>query len=85
MLRGRRREHAFPHVRLAILEFTRAIDSSEDWEEKKDAEKRSRYAPVLCQNSGFKARNYVDLYCESDWDYVNDDSRSRDTACVRAV
>jgi hypothetical protein len=22
---------------------------------------------------------------ESDWDYVNDDSRSRDTACVRAV
>jgi hypothetical protein len=38
-----------------------------------------------CQNSGFKARNYVDLYCESDWDYVNDDSRRRDTACVRAV
>ena len=33
--------------RLAILEFTRAMDSSEDWEEKKDAEKRSRYAPVL--------------------------------------
>ena len=31
--------------RLAILEFTRAMDSSEDWEEKKDAEKRSRYAP----------------------------------------
>jgi hypothetical protein len=26
---------------LAILEFTRAMDSSEDWEEKKDAEKRS--------------------------------------------
>jgi hypothetical protein len=26
-----------------------------------------------CQNSGFKARNYVDLYCESDWDYVNDE------------
>jgi hypothetical protein len=39
----------------------------------------------MCQNSGFKARNYVDLYCESDWDYVNDDSRRRDTACVRAV
>jgi hypothetical protein len=39
----------------------------------------------FCQNSGFKARNYVDLYCESDWDYVNDDSRRRDTACVRAV
>jgi hypothetical protein len=38
-----------------------------------------------CQNSRFKARNYVDLYCESDWDYVNDDSRRRDTACVRAV
>ena len=33
--------------RLAILEFTRAMDSSEDWEEKKDAEKRSRYAHVL--------------------------------------
>jgi len=32
---------------LAMLEFTRAMDSSEDWEEKKDAEKRSRYAPVL--------------------------------------
>jgi hypothetical protein len=28
--------------RLAMLEFTRAMDSSEDWEEKKDAEKRSR-------------------------------------------
>ena len=24
-----------------------------------------------CQNSGFKTRNYVDLYCESDSDYVN--------------
>jgi hypothetical protein len=33
--------------RLAILEFTRAMDSSEDWEEKKDSGKRSRYAPVL--------------------------------------
>jgi hypothetical protein len=33
--------------RLAILEFTRAMDSSEDWELKKDAEKRKRYAPVL--------------------------------------
>jgi hypothetical protein len=33
--------------RLAILEFTRDMDSSEDWEEKKDAEKRSRYVPVL--------------------------------------
>jgi hypothetical protein len=35
--------------RLAILEFTRAMDSSEDWEEKKHAEKRSRHrhAPVL--------------------------------------
>jgi hypothetical protein len=33
--------------RLAILEFTRAIDSSDDWEEKKDSEKRNRYAPVL--------------------------------------
>jgi hypothetical protein len=33
--------------RLAILEFTRALDSPEDWEEKKDAENRSRYAPVL--------------------------------------
>jgi hypothetical protein len=33
--------------RLAILEFTRAMDSSEDWEDKKDAEKRVRYAPVL--------------------------------------
>ena len=33
--------------RLAILEFTRAMDSSEDWERKKDAEKRKRYAPAL--------------------------------------
>jgi hypothetical protein len=33
--------------RLAILEFTRDMDSAEDWEEKKDAEKRSRYAPVF--------------------------------------
>jgi hypothetical protein len=32
---------------LAILEFTRAIDSSEDWEDNKDAEKRARYAPVF--------------------------------------
>ena len=31
--------------RLANLECTRAMNSSEDWEEKKDAEKRSRYAP----------------------------------------
>ena len=28
---------------LAILELTRVIDSSEDWEEKKDAEKRNRH------------------------------------------
>ena len=33
--------------RVAILEFTRAMDSSVDWETKKDAEKRDRYAPVL--------------------------------------
>ena len=33
--------------RVAILEFTRAMDSSADWETKKDAEKRARYAPVL--------------------------------------
>jgi hypothetical protein len=33
--------------RLAILEFTRAMDSSDDWEVKKDAGKRERYAPVL--------------------------------------
>jgi hypothetical protein len=33
--------------RVAILEFTRAMDSSEDWETKKDPEKRARYAPVL--------------------------------------
>ena len=33
--------------RLAILEFFRAMDSSEDWEEKKDAEKGNRYAPVF--------------------------------------
>ena len=33
--------------RLAILEFTRAMDSSEDWELKKDAEKWNRCAPVL--------------------------------------
>ena len=33
--------------RLAILEFTRAMDSSDDWELQKDAEKRKRYAPVL--------------------------------------
>ena len=32
---------------MTILEFTRAIDSSVDWETKKDAEKRARYAPVL--------------------------------------
>jgi hypothetical protein len=44
-----------------------------------------RDQPDDCQNSGFKARNYVDLYCESDWDYVNEDSRRRDTTCVRAV
>jgi hypothetical protein len=31
------------------------------------------YVYVYCQNSRFKARNYVDLYCESDWDYVNDE------------
>ncbi len=28
-------------------EFTRAMDSSEDWETNKDGEKRARYAPVL--------------------------------------
>jgi hypothetical protein len=28
---------------------------------------------IHCQNSGFKTRNYVDLYCESDWDYANDE------------
>jgi len=33
--------------RLAILEFTRAMDSSDDWELQKDGEKRKRYAPVL--------------------------------------
>ncbi len=33
--------------RLAILEFTRAMDSSDDWELQKDAEKRKRYDPVL--------------------------------------
>ena len=33
--------------RVAILEFTSAMDSSVDWEAKKDAEKRARYAPVL--------------------------------------
>ena len=33
--------------RLAILEFTRAMDSSDEWELQKDAEKRKRYAPVL--------------------------------------
>jgi hypothetical protein len=33
--------------RIAILEFTRAMDSSEDWETNKDAEKRARYVPVL--------------------------------------
>jgi hypothetical protein len=33
--------------RLAILEFTRAMDSSDDWEVKKDAEKGERYATVL--------------------------------------
>jgi hypothetical protein len=43
--RTKKRHHH--HQRLAILEFARAMDSSEDWEEKKDAEKRSRYAPVL--------------------------------------
>jgi hypothetical protein len=32
---------------LVILDFTRAMDSSADWETKKDAEKRARYAPVL--------------------------------------
>jgi hypothetical protein len=36
--------------RLAILEFTRAMDSSEDWELKKDAEKRKRYAPFCSRN-----------------------------------
>jgi hypothetical protein len=33
--------------RLAILEFTRDMDSLDDWEARKDAEKRARYAPVL--------------------------------------
>ncbi len=33
--------------RVAILEFTRTMDSSAEWETKKDAEKRARYAPVL--------------------------------------
>jgi hypothetical protein len=33
--------------RVAILELTRAMDSSDDWEARKDAEKRARYAPVL--------------------------------------
>jgi hypothetical protein len=33
--------------RLAILEFTRDMDSSEDWELEKDAEKRKRYAQVM--------------------------------------
>ena len=32
-----------------------------------------RYKSGECQNSGFKAMNYVDLYCESDWDHVNDE------------
>jgi hypothetical protein len=32
---------------VAILEFTRTMDSSAEWETKKDAEKRARYAPVL--------------------------------------
>jgi hypothetical protein len=30
-------------IRVVILEFTRAMDSSDDWEAKKDAEKRARY------------------------------------------
>ena len=38
-----------------------------------------------CQNYGFMARIFVDLYCESDWDYVNDEGGRRDTACMRAV
>jgi hypothetical protein len=33
--------------RVVILEFTRAMDSSEDWETEKDAETWVRYAPVL--------------------------------------
>ena len=33
--------------RLAILEFTRAMDSSDDLELQKDTEKRKRYDPVL--------------------------------------
>jgi hypothetical protein len=31
----------------SILEFTRAMDSTDDWELQKDAEKRKRYDPVL--------------------------------------
>jgi len=50
--------------RVAILEFTRAMDSSVDWEEKKDAEKRARYAPVLdffnslSENLGWKLMQF---------------------------
>jgi hypothetical protein len=49
---------------VAILEFTRAMDSSVDWEEKKDAEKRARYAPVLdffnslSENLGWKLMQF---------------------------
>ena len=32
---------------IAILEFTRAMDTDVQWEARKDAEKRRRYAPVL--------------------------------------
>jgi hypothetical protein len=32
---------------IAILEFTRAMDTDVQWEVRKDAEKRHRYAPVL--------------------------------------
>ena len=32
---------------IAILEFTRAMDTDVQWEVRKDAEKRRRYAPVL--------------------------------------
>jgi hypothetical protein len=42
-----RRVNDWPFLILPEPWTLQRIDSSEDWEEKKDAEKRARYAPVL--------------------------------------
>ena len=39
----------------------------------------------MCQNSGFKTRNYVDLYCEFYGDYAHNVCERRVTVSMRAL